>query len=554
MRRRRAAYLAAGLCIVLLWRARCKEKKKERENVKGSENERGTQGPPSSSRAAKPDSGYLKIIDVLRFTGRLSLDLLFPSRMRGPTTIDPTRRLLGIVWPFGEREKGRGEGEEKEGEERIRARVLILALVVLSLGSTAVQTYTIAVATRVNRAVFSRDRSRFLSMWLPALIAAALSSLSSSLTAYCTDSLALLWRLSLSRSLHKGYFSHMAYYRMPNHPNRPIRDADQRVTREVMSVTKRLASITATHILAVPKILWFTYKLWTWRGGAAAVVPHLWLLLAYEVAQRLFPKNIGSLYRSQAASQAAYSRSATRSIHTHAESIASLGGAEVEKEILLGKFSSLLSSSSSLHLALSHFGLIFKLAYIHGSQMWLQSAVLFPLLPSTPPSSPSSLSPSSSSSSSSSLDVLSSSRLSFHLLIEMLVANGGLLTNHAQAGHMISLSQRLVDMIQMFRDQEREEEEGREKGKEEEEEGEGEREKGRRGRRRMREREWIEFKDVDVITPTGVKLVEKLSFRVGSGNHLLLTGRNGAGKSSIFRCLGGLWDVPGMISKPGNRI
>ena len=63
---------------------------------------------------------------------------------------------------------------------------------------------------------------------------------------------------------------------------------------------------------------------------------------------------------------------------------------------------------------------------------------------------------------------------------------------------------------------------------------------------------FIEFTDVEVKTPTDVVLVKSLNFKLGRGDSLLLTGHNGAGKSSIFRCLGGLWPVlKGSIVKPG---
>ena len=64
----------------------------------------------------------------------------------------------------------------------------------------------------------------------------------------------------------------------------------------------------------------------------------------------------------------------------------------------------------------------------------------------------------------------------------------------------------------------------------------------------------IKFSDVTIRTPAGVKLVEHLSFELAPGGSLLLTGHNGAGKSSIFRCLGGLWNVQkGAITKPGGK-
>ena len=49
-----------------------------------------------------------------------------------------------------------------------------------------------------------------------------------------------------------------------------------------------------------------------------------------------------------------------------------------------------------------------------------------------------------------------------------------------------------------------------------------------------------------------VMLVQGLTFTLKQGQSLLLTGHNGAGKSSIFRCLGGLWRIPkGKITRPG---
>jgi ABC-type uncharacterized transport system fused permease/ATPase subunit len=91
----------------------------------------------------------------------------------------------------------------------------------------------------------------------------------------------------------------------------------------------------------------------------------------------------------------------------------------------------------------------------------------------------------------------------------------------------------------------------------------------------------IAFEGCDIFTPASppVKLVENLSFSLRKGGSILLTGHNGAGKSSIFRaaptglgapnclikhrtecialhvcagCMGGLWKVPrGKITKPG---
>ena len=336
------------------------------------------------------------------------------------------------------------------------------------------------------------------------------------------------WRKKLTVLFHEKYFSGFNYYWLGAGGGRgmdKIEDPDSRITEDLNATINGFARFFSDSMNSIVTGVLQTRELWVNFGPLFAIAPYAYLTVAFLVVEKVMPmrKSWRRMGHARGYSWGKYCYAAQR-LQDQQEAIGILKGGMREGKIIDDEYVIHLRDCTNQHWAFWRFGMVNNFFMSNATEAFVSMfcigrGVWFP-----------------KEGGNDTIEKIADTRAD--VAVQLLLFNQTMtsfktaITLLRDMQQLIGNVERITEMLETL-DRVAE---------------------AKQGEKQMSTvtADRIEFENVTVITPADVLLVENLSFRLENGQSLLLVGHNGSGKSSIFRCLGGLWKIPdgGTITKP----
>ncbi|GAP83669.1 putative ATP-binding cassette protein [Rosellinia necatrix] len=385
------------------------------------------------------------------------------------------------------------------------------------------------------KALVKGSGKEFLTRIVWWMLIAVPATFTNSMLSYHQAELSLKYRTRLTQHIHDKYLSKLTFYGISALDDR-IKNPDQVISVDVAKFSNSLAELYSNLAKPMLDMTIYTWSLSKSVGGEGVVFMSLLVQLSAGVMRALTPP-FGKYVADEARLEGEFRFQHSRLID-HSEEVALYHGHEAEKDTLDKGYFTLIKHVNYILRRRFYHGVMedFVIKYFWGALgLLLCSVPVFFKLPGQ-------LSDTVSMG-----DRTETFVTNRRMLLSASDAFGRIMFSYREIMELAGYTSRVASLLEVMDDIQA----GHFEKKLVSSSGTEEHEAVLKGRGKVVESKDIEFIDVPIISPNGDVLVKALSFSLKQGDHLLVVGPNGCGKSSLFRILGGLWPVyGGTVYKP----